>query len=51
MKSEGFTHVFIVTFRDEAGRDAYLKHPLMTICEGRQGRREKVVVFDFWADK
>ncbi len=26
-KSEGFTHVFVVTFRDEAGRDAYLKHP------------------------
>ena len=23
----GFTHCFIVSFRDEAGRDAYLPHP------------------------
>lgn len=23
----GYTHCFIVTFRDEAGRDAYLPHP------------------------
>jgi hypothetical protein len=23
----GYTHCFVVTFRDEAGRDAYLPHP------------------------
>jgi electron transfer flavoprotein alpha subunit len=52
MKSEGFTHVFIVTFRDEAGRDAYLKHPAHDAYVAVvKGRREKVVVFDFWADK
>lgn len=52
MKSEGFTHVFIVTFRDEAGREAYLKHPAHDeYVKVVKGRREKVVVFDFWADK
>jgi quinol monooxygenase YgiN len=25
--NEGFTHVFIVTFKDAAARDAYLPHP------------------------
>lgn len=52
MKSEGFTHVFVVTFRDEAGREAYLKHPAHdAYVSVVKGRREKVVVFDFWADK
>ncbi len=26
-KAEGYTHCFVVTFRDAAGRDAYLPHP------------------------
>ena len=26
-KSEGFTHMFVVTFKDQAGLDVYLKHP------------------------
>src|SRR5690349_21189930 len=26
-KSEGFTHCFLVTFKNEQDRDAYLKHP------------------------
>jgi hypothetical protein len=25
--NHGYTHCFIVSFRDEAGRDAYLPHP------------------------
>ena len=50
-KSEGFTHVFVVTFRDEAGRDAYLKHPAHdAYVQVVKDRREKVVVFDYWAD-
>jgi hypothetical protein len=49
-KSEGLTHVFVVTFKDEAGRDAYLKHPahdayVLVVKD----KREKVVVFDYWA--
>jgi len=51
-KSEGLTHIFVVTFADEAGRDAYLKHPAHDAYVAVvKDRREKVVVFDYWADK
>ena len=50
-KSEGLTHAFVVTFRDEAGRDAYLKHPAHDAYVAVvKDRRDKVVVFDYWAD-
>jgi hypothetical protein len=49
-KSEGLTHVFVVTFKDEAGRDAYLKHPAHdAYVQVVKDKREKVVVFDYWA--
>lgn len=51
-KAEGFTHGFVVTFRDEAGRAKYLPHPahqefvkLVLPCV------EKVLVFDYWAQR
>ena len=48
-KSEGLTHAFVVSFRDEAGRDAYLKHPAhLEYVKLASTRREKVVVFDYW---
>jgi hypothetical protein len=51
-KSEGFTHVFVVTFRDEAGLSAYLKHPAHdAYVQVVKDKREKVVVFDYWAGK
>ena len=51
-KSDGLTHAFVVTFRDEAGRDAYLKHPAhLAYVDVVKNRREKVVVFDYWAAK
>ena len=51
-KSEGFTHVFVVTFKDEAGRDVYLKHPAHdAYVQVVKDKREKVVVFDYWAQK
>jgi hypothetical protein len=51
-KSEGFTHVFVVTFRDEAGRDAYLKHSAHDdYVKVVSGKRDKVVVFDYWTAK
>jgi Stress responsive A/B Barrel Domain len=51
-KSEGFTHVFVVTFKDEAGRDAYLKHPAHdAYVQVVKDKREKVIVFDYWAEK
>ena len=51
-KSEGFTHVFVVTFRDEAGREAYLKHPAHNAyVQVVKDKREKVVVFDYWTQQ
>ncbi len=51
-KSEGFTHLFVVTFRDEAGRETYLKHPAHEeYVKVVRDRREKVVVFDYWAER
>ena len=51
-KSEGLTHVFVVSFRDEKARDAYLVHPAhQAYVNVVRDRREKVVVFDYWAAK
>jgi hypothetical protein len=50
-KSQGLTHCFVVTFRDEKGRDAYLVHPAhLQYVEVVKDRRDQVVVFDYWAD-
>jgi heme-degrading monooxygenase HmoA len=49
-KSEGLTHVFVVSFKDEAGRDAYIKHPAhAAYAKFAKDRREKVVVADYWS--
>ena len=49
-KSEGFTHCFVVTFKNEQDRDAYLKHPAYDdYVKVVKDRREKVIVFDYWA--
>jgi len=48
-KSQGLTHAFVVTFRDQQGLDAYLKHPAhLDYVKVVQDKREKVVVFDYW---
>lgn len=48
-KSEGFTHCFVVTFRDTKGRDTYLKHPAHDdYVKIVKDRREKVLVFDYF---
>lgn len=48
-KSEGFTHAFVVTFKNEADRDAYIAHPAHeAFVKVVRDRREKVVVFDYW---
>jgi len=50
-KSQGLTHAFVVTFRDEAGRDRYLKHPAHNAyVEVVRDRRQQVVVFDYWTE-
>jgi len=49
MKSEGFTHCFVVTFADEQGRDAYLMSPAHeAYVKVVRDRRDKVIVFDYW---
>jgi heme-degrading monooxygenase HmoA len=51
-KSEGFTHVFVVTFRNEKDLADYLVHPAHeAYVKIVRDRREKVVVFDYWAER
>ena len=51
-KSEGFTHMFVVTFKNEADVAAYIAHPAHeAYVNVVKGRREKVIVFDYWAEK
>ncbi len=48
-RSEGFTHVFVVTFSNEAGRDAYLVHPAhKEFGKSLGGCLDKVLVIDYW---
>jgi hypothetical protein len=49
-RAQGFTHCFLVTFRDEASRDAYLPHPAHQAFVALVSQhREKGLVFDYWA--
>jgi hypothetical protein len=51
-KSEGLTHSFMVTFRDEKGLQTYLNHPAhQDYVKVVRDRREKVIVFDYWASE
>jgi hypothetical protein len=48
-KSQGMTHVFVVTFRDQAALEVYLKHPAhLDYVKIVQDKRDKVIVFDYW---
>jgi len=45
---KGFTHAFVVTFRDAAGRDEYLPHPAhKKFVELLDGKLDEVLVVDF----
>jgi lysophospholipase L1-like esterase len=45
----GFTHCFVVSFRDSAGRDAYLPHAAHEDFKKLVGPRlDKVLVVDYW---
>jgi hypothetical protein len=51
-KSDGLTHVFVVTFKNDADLAAYLVHPAHdAYVKVVRDRREKVVVFDYWAER
>lgn len=50
-KSDGLTYGFFVTFQNEKALAAYLLHPAhQAYVNVVRDRREKVVVFDYWAD-
>ena len=47
-RTEGYTHIFMTTFDDAAGRDAYLAHPAHDAFAAHIfAHIEKLVVFDF----
>ena len=51
-RSEGFTHCFLVTFRDAKGRDTYLPHPAHQELVKLVGPLiDKVLVFDYVAKR
>jgi len=50
--SKGFTHGFILTFKDEASRDIYLNHQEhLLLVERVKPIIEDLFVIDFWVDK
>jgi hypothetical protein len=51
-RAQGFTHCFLVTFRDEKGRDAYLPHPAHKAFGALVGPRlDNVLVVDYWTQR
>lgn len=46
----GYTHCFVVTFADEAGRDRYLPHPAhQAFVNQLRPILDRALVVDFWA--
>ena len=46
---DGFTHCFLLTFKDEAGRAAYLPHPAhQEFGSVLSGRNDNTFVIDYW---
>jgi hypothetical protein len=51
-KAQGFTHCFLLTFRSEADRDAYLPHPAHKEFGSIVGPHlDKVCVLDYWTKR
>lgn len=49
-RSEGFTHCFVLSFLNEADRDAYLNHPdHKGFGKSLGGCLDKVLVVDYWS--
>ncbi|MEM0992625.1 MAG: Dabb family protein [Bacteroidota bacterium] len=50
--NKGFTHCFILTFKDEAARDAYLPHPAhMSVANKNKPMLSDLLVVDVWSEK
>jgi len=51
-RNEGFTHCFLLTFRSEADRDAYLPHAdHKAFAEALGPHLQKVLVVDYWTGR
>jgi hypothetical protein len=51
-RDKGFTHCFVLTFKSEKDRDAYIEHPAHKAFVGIVGPvLDDVFVIDFWAKK
>ena len=50
--SKGFTHCFIITFENEAARDAYIPHPAhKKLVEKNKPLMQDLVVVDVWGEE
>ncbi|MEO0472959.1 MAG: Dabb family protein, partial [Bacteroidota bacterium] len=50
--SQGFTHCFVLTFKNEADRDAYLPHPAhLELAEKNKPLMKKLLVVDVWGEE
>ena len=50
--NQGLTHAFLLTFKSEADRDAYLIHPDHQVFGKMVGNHlDKVTVVDYWTDQ
>ena len=48
--NDGFTHCFLVTFKSEKDRDAYLPHPAhKAFVDLLKPHLDKAMVIDYWA--
>lgn len=47
---DGFTHCFLLTFKDEAGREAYIPHPAHSgeFADALRPHMKDVFVIDYW---
>jgi len=51
-RNKGFTHAFVLTFKSDQARDAYLVHPEHKAFGALLGPiLDDVLVIDFWAEK
>lgn len=51
-RDKGFTHCYVLTFKTEKDRDAYIEHPAHQAFVGIVGPvLDDVFVIDFWARK
>jgi hypothetical protein len=51
-RNKGFTHAFVLTFKSDQARDAYLVHPDHKAFGALLGPiLDDVLVIDFWAEK